>query len=286
MTDATVTDPPTNEDLLRDHISATYRWLRITLAGVGIALPVLLAVLGWIYGLDLQGSMSAYYHASLYSQNAGDFIHPGEGSLRDVFVGSLFALGAILFVYRGYSVYEDRALNLAGLSALGVAVFPMSWIPKAGGGFPGLTINFLGIKFSAHGACAITLFACIGYVAIFRSADTLGLITNRERRQSYESLYRWLGAAMWAFPVAVFLATAVFRKNASWVFWLEAAGIVAFAAYWWQKSQEIQETEADQRAVSRSLKVTVLPNVLSRPQFAEAVADGLGDEIQTGKLPG
>ena len=53
--------------------------------------------------------MSAYYHA-------------GQGVMRNEFVGILFAVGALLFAYQGYSRFEDCALNLAGVLALGIAL--------------------------------------------------------------------------------------------------------------------------------------------------------------------
>jgi hypothetical protein len=63
--------------------------------------------------------MSAYYHAidSLYPDQG----IPGQGSMRNEFVGILFAVGALLFAYQGYSRLEDYALNLAGVLALETA---------------------------------------------------------------------------------------------------------------------------------------------------------------------
>lgn len=84
----------------------TYRHLRMLL----IALPAFLLVTtgfgGWILG-DFADSISANYSAPL----------------RDIFVGSLVAIGACLIAYRGRPV-EDLALNIAGFYAMFVAFVP------------------------------------------------------------------------------------------------------------------------------------------------------------------
>jgi hypothetical protein len=47
--------------------------------------------------------------------------------MRNEFVGILFAVDTILFLYQGITRLEDYALNLAGVFALGIALFPMTW---------------------------------------------------------------------------------------------------------------------------------------------------------------
>src|SRR5688500_9716986 len=86
----------------------TYRHLRMLL----IALPAFLLVTTVIGGVvlgDFADSISANY----------------ASPLRDVFVGSLAAIGVLLIVYRGKPV-EDLALNVAGFYAMFVAFVPYS----------------------------------------------------------------------------------------------------------------------------------------------------------------
>ncbi|MEO0971856.1 MAG: hypothetical protein AAFX85_02080, partial [Pseudomonadota bacterium] len=86
------------EDKLRKHVYATYVMLRWGLTLVAVALPALLLVGGWINGIPVQGSMSAYYHA----------VAPGAHAvMRDPFVGALFVIGAGLIIYRGFSAKEN-----------------------------------------------------------------------------------------------------------------------------------------------------------------------------------
>src|SRR6185436_4551827 len=117
---------------LSNQAAATYRMLRYGLAGIAFAFPIVLWIGGYLRAeLPLAGSMSAYYH-------------DGAGVMRNEFVGILFAVGALLFAYQGYSEFEDWALNFAGIFALGIAVFPMKW--------PESTDS----SFSLHGAFAIS----------------------------------------------------------------------------------------------------------------------------------
>jgi hypothetical protein len=70
---------------LQDHIFGTYIGLRRGMTAIGAAFPVLLLGLGFASGLGWRSSISAYYWAAL----------PGETPpLRDLFVGSLFAIAA------------------------------------------------------------------------------------------------------------------------------------------------------------------------------------------------
>ena len=104
----------------------SYRMLRNAVGIIGILLPVWL-VLGGVYVFQVPGtppSISDYYHTEM----------------RDWLVGGLFAIGVFLFSYKGYddpnSVYErlyerlpvrgtdDLASTVAGICAVGVAIFP------------------------------------------------------------------------------------------------------------------------------------------------------------------
>lgn len=222
---------PMNKNL-SDHISATYRALRIGIAVTAFAFPILLAVGGYLLaGLALEGSMSAYYHA-------------GNSVMRNVFVGILFAVGMILFLYQGFTRLEDWALNLAGVFALGVALFPTAW-PAGSGGSP----------FSTHGISAVLFFLCIAYVCIFRASDTLSLVKDPKKRERYRALYKIIGIAMIASPVIAFVLISLLKLNKSIIFFVEAAGVYVFSWYWLLKSREIAQTNADRKAARGKLHV-------------------------------
>lgn len=177
--------------------------------------------------------------------------HPGEGTMRNWFVGLLFALGIILYLYKGFTWLENWALNAAGIMGLGVALFPMAWGPS----FPGNHLRFLGLDFSLHGACAITLFFGIAYVCIFRASDTLPLIRDNAKRESYRKRYRLLGHMMWGFPVIAWVLSSLLTQHRNLIFLVEMVGVWIFAYYWWMKSREIAETNADKKALHNQLTV-------------------------------
>jgi hypothetical protein len=137
-----------DRDELQEHMISTYTYLRLGLGGIALILPLFLwfVGLGW-YGIPLQGSLSAYYFASpeqalvpepvrtelasphdvnldafLFFLSQTDAVTP----MRSWFVGALFVVGAFLIFYKGFTVPEDVSLNIAGFSALGVAIFPMA----------------------------------------------------------------------------------------------------------------------------------------------------------------
>ena len=227
---------------LTAQITKTYKMLRIGLAVMAFAFPLLLWIGGYLLAkLPLAGSMSAYYHAS-------DFLHPdqgppGQGVMRNEFAGILFAVGALLIVYQGYSWLEDYALNVAGALAFGIALFPMKWPSEPNDS-----------SFSVHGFCAILFFASIAYVCIWRAGDTLSLIKNDPaKRARYRRTYQILGWAMLICPiVAWFLISWMpFRRTA--IFFTEVAGIYVFATYWVVKTIEASKTGLDRRAAEGKL---------------------------------
>src|SRR6185436_15068240 len=78
---------------------------------IGMALPFVLVFGKFvIQGGGIQSSMSSYYYTIM----------------RDVFVGSLCAIGVFLGAYRGYAKIDSIAGNFACVFALGTALFPTS----------------------------------------------------------------------------------------------------------------------------------------------------------------
>lgn len=258
-----------NSKQLSGHIVATYQAIRIGLAIVAFLFPPWLVIGGKMFAnLDWQESMSAYYHASELSQKdtataPQEPTHPGQGTMRNWFVGLLFGVSIILYLYKGFTWLENWPLNIAGVMGLGVALFPMPW----GKEFPGIQLNFLGLGFTLHGVCAVTLFICIAYVCIYRAPDTLQLIKNEARKERYRKRYRLLGHLVWGFPVIAWVLSSTLTKHRSLVFVAEMLGVWIFAAYWWVKSLEIGETNADQKAMREQLNV---PNH-SAADFSKAI---------------
>lgn len=235
-----VPDTPTRESgevnrmdrskLLR-HVFDTYNTLRRGMALTAFFFPLLLLGVGWWHGLPLQGSMSAYYWASI----------EGDPPVRVWFVGGLFAIGSFLFLYKGYTSWEDWALNFAAGLVILVALFPMSW--KCGselGHCP---------SWNPHSWFAIAFFACIVYVALFQSGETVPELQDQAREQRYRNLYRLTSLLLVLSPVAAIIAHLLTQRYQALTYFLELFGIWAFALFWWIKSRELRESQAERRVL-------------------------------------
>ncbi len=246
-------------DKLREHIFSTYLTLRYGVALIAALLPAVVYSIGVFNGVHLQKSISAYYWASEADQNeevaTQNVSAPTDKAKhmppsRDWFVGSLFAIAAFLYLYKGFSAAENIALNLAAILGVGVAVFPMEW--KCG--------EACG-KFSVHGFCAVAMFACLVYVVWFRAADTLPLVPENGTATParYRQMYMIIGVVMLASPLTAFVLNSIVGTHTSYVFFIEAAGIWAFALYWWVKSSELKRSAATVKALQGKLKAARSP---------------------------
>ena len=254
-----VTEPPD----LEQHVLGTYFDVRLGIAVLGFSLPILLALIGKLLGIPLQGSMSAYYHAIAGPiPDCQASVAIGSGTLRNLFVGVLTAVGVSLYVYKGFSQSENVALNLAGIALATVAFVPMGWPECSRGGW-----------ISTHGGAALFFFLCIAYVSVFRAMDTVSLIKSEKRARRYSIAYRWLGIAMIVSPVAAVLWNALFTPpgdHSSKIFFIEAFGVFAFAGYWLVKSFELRETSAEAAAVKGKL-ARVKRRAGGRPDDAQLI---------------
>lgn len=234
-----------SSDDLQKHVMQSYFIMRVGVAVIGIAFPLLLLLGGEAIGICAQNSMSAYYHA----------VSIDGWSMRNWFVGLLFAVSISLGLYRGFSRTEDYLLDGAGLFGVGIALFHMSWKPADSpcpmlnsGTHEGAAIFGL----SLHFVCAIAFFICIAFVCWFCADDTLPLEPNPSRRKILKRVYRSIAVAM---PVLMILAAILNRARGMATFWVETAGILAFGVYWFVKGLELKRTAADQKAAAGVLRL-------------------------------
>ncbi len=234
-----------NSSDLQKHVLATYFTLRRGTTVLAVLLPILLWGGEAFFGTDpgLKGSMSAYYHSSV----------------GDVFVGALIVIGAVLYLYKGFSTKENCALNLAGTFVVAAALLPAA-VPVL------IQQDLANCECAsqpftapiAHGTCALLFFGCIAYVCIFRASDTLHLINDERRRRYYHVIYKTLGGLMIILPATAavllyFLQFDLDPGKRTIIFGVEAVAVWTFAAYWAVKSREMSETNADAAAVMQHM---------------------------------
>jgi hypothetical protein len=227
------TDQPVDGPLQR-HISATYYTLRWGVAALGVLFPIALSVGGYLLGdLPLQASMSDYYHAP---EGAA------TGVMRDWFVGFLFALAALMYLYKGFTRLENVLLNIAGLLALGVAIFPNAWPPASATGL-----------FSVHGVCAVGAFACLALVAWLSPKRSLVLMPEGRQRRAYAAAYRVAATGMLLSPLVAWLLISLAGQQGKLIFVIETLALLAFVGYWVTKSFEMHETHGELKALRGAL---------------------------------
>lgn len=224
----------TDQELQR-HIYSTYNSLRWGMIILAALTPVVVVLWGFCFNVKWQNSISAYYFANAAD---GDVVHPSY-PVRVLFGGILFAVGAFLYLYKGFSRREDIALNVAGAAAVCVAMFPMCGQP-----------DYIPFSRYVHFGSAVVLFACIGYTAIFCYKETLPLVADPSRRAWFRRTYVTIGWFMWVFPITGIVLAHLIDEVSQQVYWIEAAGIWAFAAYWFTKNRELTETEAEKKGLA------------------------------------
>lgn len=201
----------------------SYLFLRKGIGGIGIALPLVLIIGKMI--LDPPGisdSISAYYYSVM----------------RNVFVGSLWAVAIFLICYR-YRRLDDIVSTVAGCAAIGVSVFPVA--PQVGPTTQQVVIGTL------HLLSAVCFFLVLAFFAIvlFRRTDA-GTNTTR-RKQQRNTVYLVCGIAIVVCLVLIFLAQRL--ADAPWlqqlhpVLWLESLAVFAFGIAWFVKGETILQDE-------------------------------------------
>lgn len=196
---------------LRERVSApqnahTVRNLRLGVGVVGTLLPVMLIAGNRIMGdtTIIPSSMSSSYYTST----------------RNLFVGSLCALGGFLIGYRGDSRLQDLCTSLAGVCALLVAFFPTA--PP-----PGLTppqtepawISYL------HLSAAAVLILTLGLFCLFAFAQAAGISPG------LKNLYLFCGVLVLVSEVGA-ASTVIWPSGWQLLYLFEALAVFAFGTAW------------------------------------------------------
>jgi hypothetical protein len=241
-------------------LAMSYLGLRRAVGCIGIGLPFVL-VLGKILieGPGIQGSISAYYYTVM----------------GNVFVGSLCAIGVFLLSYR-YKKYDIIASVLAGIFAIGVALFPTA--PELA---PTATEKAIGTVHVVSAALFFVTLACISlflftktrpdqtlrphkpmeYLSLFVVTRTKAGQPLNPRKKWRNVIYRICGYTILAcIAVMGLVAIPSIRDHVKqWypVFWLESLAVVAFGSSWLIKGETIlkdrkSDEKFDQRVQQRS----------------------------------
>lgn len=224
MPDTSSNARPSHRDLV-----LSYHRVRLAIGVLGVILPVVLIVGGILSNNQLEPSISDFYHTTL----------------RDIFVGTMFAIGIFLISYKGYQRDEgewfsdDWVATLAGIAAFGLALFPNESQTVVT-----VSQEALGLKVSSifHYASALTFFVCLGVFCYYQFPKTAKPVRRR--------IYFWCGHVIAISTILITITSYMKIKGSpemqafvvDWklVLWLEAIGVWAFAFSWLTKGKAEQ----------------------------------------------
>lgn len=211
----------------------THPAYRTAIGTLGVLLPPILVGVGYARGVEVQGSISAYYHYHV---------------VRDWFVGILWVIGVFLFFYQyhprdtgsAHSTIKAVRLGtadawlgkLAGVSAVIVAMLPTTPPPDSPAQPP--TIGMI------HGAAAALLFLCLSLFPLLLFSQ------SRDRARTYLA-YGWAMLAVLMVIVAYQFAPEGARVSIAWarpVLVLEWILIWLFGISWFHKGRELANKPA------------------------------------------
>lgn len=229
------TPPPRDSKELWNHFSKTYMSLRAGLFLLAFTMPFALYLYGkFRYGLDLQPSMSAYFWAAAQDQCA-------TFPMRTIFVGYLFAIGVGLFAYKGLTNLENSLLNGAALCAFMVAIYPEQLtLTDAAESCPAVKAWAALPSLPIHLTAAIILFVLLAIVSWFCADKSLEYLPPGNDPATFRSAYRIIAIAMILFPIAGYAVAFLLGLLSDKVFFIEAAGVLTFGAYWFVKTRELK----------------------------------------------
>jgi len=206
----------------------SYLTLRTAVGVIGLALPPVLAIGKMVsQGRGIQDSISCYYYTDM----------------RNVFVGSLCAIGVFLMSCRGYDWKDEMAGYLAGVFAIGVALFPPTPCPPTTPCTPPASGHHLiGIL---HLTFAALLFLTLAYFSLKLFTKTVQGKENERtpRKLQRNKVYRICGytilACILLMGVVALPPVKTLVERLTPVFWLESVAIVAFGFAWLTKGETI-----------------------------------------------
>lgn len=201
----------------------TYRRIRRAIGYLGISLPILLVGLSLIsfFKTQIQPSISDYYYTNL----------------REIFTGTLCAVGLFLIRYKGHgnvSIWKNDNLltNVAGIMAIGVALIPTnpanfskkiySFIPSDANWLGWLHYGFAGIFFFILALLALNVFT-IGQANETRAPKSILNENNIYRFCGYTILISLILVPisgkfkLFSYSTLIFEAIALFAFGIAWL---------------------------------------------------------------------
>ncbi len=199
----------------------SYITIRRAIGVSGLLLPLMLGPGGWLIGIPFQDNMSSYYHTPL----------------RDIFVGTLCAIGIFLFCYQGYDWIENWTAKLGCVSALGVALFPLDFNSD-----PLFQKSLTGYLHTFSGGVFFLTLAFYSLVHFPRDSQREAEPHLRERKWIYQMSGVVILLSLFTMGGYLFLFPTQWKQTLNdynFLFWMEWVAIWSFAAAWLAKGRTV-----------------------------------------------
>ncbi len=198
--------------------AASYRTLQTMIGWAGLLMPITVRGGGLLFeGIRTTDSLSAYYYTGM----------------RDIFVATTVLTGALLACYRTPHLVDNIVASVAGIAAIGLALFPMdpTYAAELLARYPDLGTAR---HYASHGVLGYHLFFALTFAALsfylvyFRfgaHTPAAGPAGQRRRR-----VYKVCGSVMLLSYVAIAVLAATVQGAS--LFWPETSAVAAFAVAW------------------------------------------------------
>jgi len=198
---------------------------------IAFGLPIVLGLGGVVLG-EFRDALSGYYYEEII--------------LGDFFVGSLVAIGSLLFAYRGWTPKVAQLATLAGVAALLVAFVPMDgWVVgcteiSPAGTCAEETKLYPKIGYWVHAGAAGCLFAILAFFCFFVFTkvpmdDDLRPEEVTPAKKRRNAIYIASGFIIAICSISIGAGDLLFGETWNGLkltFWAEAAILGAFGASW------------------------------------------------------
>lgn len=201
--------------------------LRCLIGGLGMALPLIVAILSLAFGYGFPDSISATY-----------FIPPCIAPFMII----LGASGVLLFTYKGYDTVDNILNTIAGALGLGICLFPCGATSEPYIGMLQLPANISDVL---HMICAIGFFGILAYNSIFQF--TKGVSNPTPRKKKRNVIFRVCGIGMIASFVLLPLANFGIINPPHVIWWIETIALAFFGISWITKANCIPWLFADKK---------------------------------------
>lgn len=199
------------------NVTVDTKRMRVMIGALGMALPWLVALIT----LSWPQSVSITYY-SLFA--VGTFM---------VVLGSA---GILLINYKGYEKIDDTTATIAGIFALLICIFPMTYLPD-----PSIKTGVLHLPSNIsnifHCISAVGFFGTLAFMSFFLFTKTKGEMTKQKKIKNI--IYKVCGIGMMASFLLMLLnfIPGVNIYNLTWI--VEAIALFFFGTSWIIKADTI-----------------------------------------------